>query len=475
MFLSTRLPAVAATVLAFSLAACTVGPDYQPPFLKLPNRWKERASVSDLPVPDRWWTLFRSSTLNNLVDRALANNQDLRAALARVETARALTGVERAGFFPQIDFQSTAAYEHLSANSVGANLPAGARFPRLERDRYRTFLNLNYEVDLWGRIRRSVEGARANEDAAADRFAAQSLIIAAEVARNYFLALSFDLQEQVLQETISLRGEARDLQQSRFEGGLANEMDVARARTELELARNDMAAIERQRGAVEHALAVLCGEAPASFSLAKNRRMPSPPSVPAAQPSTILQRRPDVRAAEQDLRAANADIGVAIANFLPSFTLIGTGGLESVGAEDFLEWRSRTANIGPQVNIPVFQGGRLRANLRGAYARYEESAATYRQTILTSFREIEDAILDIKAFTKQRTAVAAALSAAQDTSRLARLRYDRGLASYFEVVDADRTVLTTRLLLAQLEGQRLVATVQLLRALGGGWSGSSLK
>jgi multidrug efflux system outer membrane protein len=475
MLFTSRLPAATATVLAFGLAACTVGPDYQPPFLKLPSRWKERPTVSDLPIPDRWWTLFKSSTLNNLVDRALANNQDIRAALARVETARALTGVERAGLFPQIDFQSTATYEHSSANAIGANLPAGARAPRLERDRYRTFLSLNYELDLWGRVRRGVERARATEEATFDRYAAQSLIVAAEVARNYFLALSFDLQEQVIQETISLRAEARDLQQSRFEGGLANEMDVARARTELELARNDLAAIERQRGAVEHALAVLCGEAPASFSLAKNRRLPAPPSVPAGLPSTILQRRPDVRAAEQDLRAANADIGVAIANFLPTFTLVGTGGLESVGAEDFLEWRSRTANIGPQVSIPVFQGGRLRSNLRGAYSRYEENAAAYQQTILTAFREIEDAILDIKAFTKQRSAVAAALSAAQDTSRLARLRYDRGLASYFEVVDADRTVLTTRLLLAQLDGQRLVATVQLLRALGGGWSGSSMK
>lgn len=457
------------------LPACTVGPDFETPFLKLPGRWKERSYVSDLPVPDQWWTLFKSSTLNTLVTRALNNNQDLRAALARVESARALTGVQRAGLFPQVDFQSTQAYEHSSANSIGANLPAGARAPMLERDRYRSFLNLNYEVDLWGRVRRGVEGARANEAAAADRFAAQSLIVAAEVARNYFLALSLDAQEQIIRETISLREEARSLQQSRFEGGLANEMDVARARTELELAKNDFAAIERQRGAIEHALAVLCGEFPAGFSLAKNRKFPSPPSVPAGLPSTVLQRRPDIRAAEQDLRSANADIGVATANFYPAFTLVGTGGLESVGAEDFLEWRSRTANIGPQVSIPVFQGGRLRSNLRGAQARFDESSATYQQTILTAFREVEDSILDLKAFGKQRSAVAAALSAAQDTSRLARLRYDRGLASYFEVVDADRTVLTTRLTLAQLDGQRLVATVQLLRALGGGWSGSSLK
>ena len=463
-----------ATLLVL-IPACTVGPDYERPFSKISSRWKERATVSDQPVPDQWWTLFKSSTLNGLVNRALANNQDLYAAFARVENARALTGVERADFFPQLDSTSSAAYERSSLNAIGANLPPGANTPRLERDRYRSFVNLSYEVDLWGRVRRSVRGARAREFAAIDQLDGQRLIVAAEVARAYFLALSFDLQEQILRETISLRDEALSLQQSRFQGGLANEMDVARARTELELARNDIAAIERQRGALEHALAVLVGEVPANFSLAENRRLPSPPHVPAGLPSTVLQRRPDIRAAEQTLVAANEDIGVATASFFPTFTLVGSGGLESVGAEDFLEWNSKAGSIGPQISVPIFQGGRLKANLRATRARYDEMLANYQQTILTAFREVEDAMLDLKAYERQRSAVSAALSAAQDTSRLARLRYERGLASYFEVVDADRTVLTTRLLLAQLDGQRLVATVQMLRALGGGWAGSGLK
>ncbi|MES2737911.1 MAG: efflux transporter outer membrane subunit [Verrucomicrobiota bacterium] len=455
------------------VSSCVVGPDYQSPEAKVSKRWKQRADVSDLPVPDQWWTLFRDSSLNGLVDRALANNLDLRAGLARVDAARALTGVQQANWFPQLNLQNNATYEHSSANSIGANLPTGATLPNLERDRHRASLGLNYEVDLWGRVRRSVEGAKAREDASVDTLAAQRLVIAAEVARSYFLAASLDNQEQILRETISLREEARKLQQSRFEGGLANEMDVARARTELELAKNDFAAIERQRGAVENSLAVLCGDAPADFGLSKNRRLPAPPRVPAGMPSTLLQRRPDIRSAEQTLRAANADIGVAKANFYPVFSLTGSGGLESVGAEDFFEWKSRTASIGPQLTVPIFQGGRLRGNLRAAQARYDESLATYRQTILTSLREVEDAMLDLRAFQKQRTAVASAVASSQDTSRLSRLRYDKGLASYFEVVDADRVVLTTRLTLAQLDGQRLTSTVQLLRALGGGWKGVS--
>lgn len=474
---SLRLSSTSCTLAltaAVALTSCTVGPDYDRPGVKMSDRWKQRGDVSDLPIPDQWWTLFKDRSLNGLVDQALANNLDLRAAQARVDTARALIGVERADWFPQLSMTNNANYEYLSANSVGANLPAGAGLPPLERDRHRASLGLNYEVDLWGRVRRSVERAKANTEASVDNLAAQRLIIAAEVARSYFLVASLDSQEQILRETINLREEARKLQQSRFEGGLANEMDVARARTELELAKSDFAAIERQRGAVEHALAVLCGETPAGFNLAKNRRLPAPPRVPSGMPSTLLQRRPDIRAAEQSLRAANAEIGVAKANFFPVFSLVGTGGFESIGAEDFFEWKSRTANLGPQLSIPIFQGGRLRANLRAAYGRYEESAATYQQTILTSLREVEDAMLDLKAFQKQRTAVAAAMSAAQDTSRLSRLRYDKGLASYFEVVDADRVVLTTRLTLAQLDGQRLTASVQLLRALGGGWAGSSM-
>lgn len=472
LILSLRSPArcVLVGIALVAFASCTVGPNFQVPEMKFSKRWKQSSDVSDLPVPDQWWTLFKDRTLNGLVDRALANNQDLRGALARVETARALSGVERANWFPQLNLQNNANYEHLSANSIGANLPAGAGLPPLERDRHQAYLGLNYELDLWGRVRRSVEGGKAREDATVDNLSAQRLVIAAEVARSYFLAASLDNQEQILRETISLREEARKLQQSRFEGGLANEMDVARARTELELAKNDLAAIERQRGAVEHSLAVLCGEMPSDFQLSNNRRLPAPPRIPAGLPGSLLQRRPDIRAAEQSLRAANADIGVAKANFYPVFSLTGSGGFESVGAEDFFEWRSRAASIGPQLTVPIFQGGRLRGNLRAAQARYDESLASYKQTILTSMREVEDAMLDLRAFGKQRAAVAAAVASAQDTSRLSRLRYDKGLASYFEVVDADRVVLTTRLTLAQLDGQRLTATVQMLRAIGGGWA-----
>jgi len=458
--------------LSLVLAGCTVGPDFKLPEMHLTPRWKSRADVSDLALPDAWWTLYRSPALNRLVEQALVANQDLAAALARVETARAMTGVEKAAWFPQLGMQNSMTLERVSGSSFGANLPPGIPLPSLERDRHQAFATLNYELDLWGKVRRSVEGAKAREGAAIEQVATQRLVIAAEVARNYFLAASLDSQRQILSETIDLRGEAVKLQQSRFQGGLANEMDVARARTELELARHDLIGVERQRGNAANAIALLCGAAPADFQLASSLSVPGVPRIGPGLPASLLQRRPDLRAAEQTMREANASIGVATANFYPSFKLIGSGGIESIGAEDFLDWKNKAGSIGPQLTLPIFQGGRLRGNLRASQAKYDESVANYRQAILKALQEVENATVDLNAYTRQRSAVSAALDAAQETSKLARIRYDKGLASYFEVVDADRTVLTTRLLRAQIDGQRLSASVQLIRSIGGGWGGS---
>jgi multidrug efflux system outer membrane protein len=246
-------------------------------------------------------------------------------------------------------------------------------------------------------------------------------------------------------------------------------MDVSRARTELELARNDLASLERQRGNAENALAVVCGQIPSTFRIARSAALPSPPRVPGGMPSTLLQRRPDIRAAEQKMREANAQIGVAQASFFPAFKIGGTGGLESIGTVDFLDAKSRTLTIGPSMTLPIFQGGKLKANLAASKARYDETLAAYRQSILTAIREVEDSMLDAQGYARQSSALNAAIAAAQETQRLAELRYQKGLASYFEVVDANRTVLNAKLLAAQIDGQRLVASVAMLKALGGGW------
>ncbi|MCB1276388.1 efflux transporter outer membrane subunit [Prosthecobacter sp.] len=454
-----------------ALASCNVGPNFKLPEVLMPSHWKNggRSSTADIPVPGEWWKLFGSSELDRLVAKALDGNQELRSALARVETARALVGVQQADWFPQLTMKDAMQYERLSNTSFGANLPAGVALPKTQRRRFQNLIELGWEFDLWGRVRRGVEASKASQFAALETLSAQRLTVAAEVARLYFLTHSLDRQMEVVRGTQTWRDEALKLQESRFKGGLANEMDVARARTELELAHNDLAALERQRGNAENALAVICGEIPSMFHIAKSSSQPSPPKVPGGLPSNLLQRRPDIRAAEQKMREANAKVGVSKADFFPAFSIVGSGGLESIGAAHFYDSRSRVLTIGPSMTLPMFQGGRLRANYKASKAAYEETLANYRQSILVALQEVEDSMLDARAYAKQASALNAAIEAAKETQRLAELRYQKGLASYFEVVDANRTVLNTQLLAAQVEGQRLFASVAMLKALGGGW------
>lgn len=452
------------------LSSCTVGPDFRLPPVLMPAKWKNgSSSVGDLPVPNEWWRLFNSRELDTLVTQALANNQELRGALARVETARVLVGVQEADWFPQLNMKNAMTYERLSLTSFGANLPAGIPLPGIHRRRFQNLFEMGWELDLWGRVRRGVEGAKANEAAVAETLAAQRLSLAAEVARLYFLARSMDKQIQIVNDTIGLRQEAQSLQESRFKGGLANEMDVSRARTEVELARSDLAALERQRGNAENALAVICGQLPSTFRLPRSGSLPAAPRVPGGIPSSLLQRRPDIRAAEQRMREANAKVGVAKASFFPTFQIGGSGGLESIGAAQFYDARSRILSIGPSMTLPIFQGGRLSANYKASKFQYEETLATYQQSLLKALQEVEDSMSDAKAYGRQASALNAAIGAASDTERLADLRYQKGLASYFEVVEGNRTILNAKLLAAQVEGQRLIATVAMLKALGGGW------
>lgn len=470
-----KMPMKRLLLLCLALPACVKGPNYERPSLTglLGGKWKhsDKANAKAQPLPDEWWKVFGSSTLNGLVNKALSSNLELAGAQARVETARALVGAKRSEWFPQIGSTSNINTQRLSEAGFGANLPPqfGSVADLLRRDNYKSSLDMSYELDLWGRVKRSVESASASARAADEGLLTQRLMVASEVARNYFLLRSLDAQVKVLHDTIALREEALKLQKSRFDGGMANEMDVTRARAEHELARADLAAMERQRGSVEHALAVLCGQSPSSFTVSVEPTLSSPPSLSMAVPSTLLQSRPDIRAAEAELQAASAEIGVAEASFFPTFKLTGSAGLESVKGTDFLNWENRVLSIGPSVTVPVLTGGKLKANLRASKSRYDEALAKYKQTILVALREVEDSLLDLQSFAQQRSAIEAALKAADETSRLARVRYDKGLASYFEVVEADRTVLATKLSLSQLDGQRLVSSVLLAKAMGGGW------
>ncbi len=462
-----RLLIPAAAVL---LGSCTLGPDFALPGLSGGSKWKETSATPGSRLPDQWWRLFNDRELNRLVDRALANNNDLAAAKARLDTARALVGLDRARMFPTLDLNGSAGIARNSEQTVAQNLPPGVSID-LENQRYRGTFDLAYDPDLWGRNKRLLEASAAQAAAAEALLDARRLGIATEVARQYFLLCGLDDQERVLTETIRSRKDTLDIQASRADAGLIDGLSTSQARTELELANNDLALVQRQRGSAEHALAVLCGSRPSDFSVAKRGLGASMPAIRAGLPAEVLGRRPDVRAAEQELRAANARIGVAEAAFYPNFTLGASGGLESLEAGDFLRWENRVLSLGAGVAAPVFDGGTNRANFDAAVSRRDEALANYGNTLLVSLREVEDAVTDLRGLSRSRTSLEKALASARDTRRLADERFDKGLSSYLEVVEADRTVLRVQLVLAQIASQQRITLAALAKALGGGWSG----
>jgi multidrug efflux system outer membrane protein len=462
--LITLLPA------ALLLAACTVGPDFLKPDLAGGDDWKQTRATAGARLPDDWWKLYNDRDLNRLVKRALDANNDLAAAKARVETSRALVGLDRARMFPRLDLTGSAGYARRSEEATVGNLPPGFTIDLTDTN-YRGSFDLAYDLDLWGRNRRALEASQADAAAAAALYDAQRLGVATEVARQYFLLRGLDAQEVVLLETIKSRQETLELQQNKADAGLIDGLSTSQARTELELARNDLALVERQRGAAEHALAVLCGARPSDFDLPAGKMTSTLPKILAGTPAEVLNRRPDVRAAEEELRAANARIGVAQAAFYPNFSLGGSAGYESLGAENFLDWENRILSIGANVAAPIFDAGSNRAAFDAAVSRRDEALARYRNTLLVALREVEDSITDLKGLARSRDALEKALASARDTQRISQERYDKGLSSYLEVVEAGRTVLRVQLVLAQIDSQQRITLAALAKALGGGWQG----
>jgi multidrug efflux system outer membrane protein len=452
------------------LGSCTLGPDFQLPGTAGGTQWKESKSTAPTRLPDAWWRLFNDRELNRLVDRALAANLDLAAAKARVDTSRALVGVDQARLFPTLDLSGSGGINRFSRDGLGANLPPGVVIP-LEQQRYRSTFNLAYDPDLWGRNKRTIEASSAQAAAADALLDSQRLGIATEVARQYFLLRGLDAQTAVLQSTIQSRQEALDIQKSRTDAGLTDGLATSRARTEVELANNDLSLVQRQRGSAEHALAVLCGMAPAEFAISRSQAESTLPIIRPGLPAQVLARRPDVRAAEQNLRAANARIGIAEAAFYPNFNLLASGGFESIDVARFLDWENRVLSLGAGITAPLFDGGTNKANEKAARSRYDEALAAYRQALLIALREVEDALVDLKGLASSRKALENALKSSEETRDLAQERYKKGLTSYFEVVDSERGVLVIQLALSKIHAEQRITLAALAKALGGGWSG----
>ncbi len=459
---ASRIVALALGSLVL-LAGCTVGPNFKRPAVAAPMGWKEAVVATNAPVlATAWWKIFNDAELDALEAQAVDANQDLKRALARVAEARAIARVSKADLYPSLT--AGGAYSRRRQSENRDNVA-----PKLESDDFSSSFDLNYELDVWGRVRRNVEASKADAAAAATDLEVVLLTLTADVARNYQSLRSLDNEKAVIEATIALRLDAVRLQETRNQAGLINQVDVTRARTELANVEAELDAIRRSRAQVEHALAVLCGQAPANFAVAAKVTSIVPPVIPAGLPSELLQRRPDVVAAEHNLEAANARIGVVKAAFFPTIKLTGVAGLASADLGTFVEAPSRIWSLGPSVHLPIFEGGRNRANLKAAEARYEQHVAAYRGAVLNAFRDVEDSLSDLSTLAAQAEAISRALASARDTATLANERYQKGLTSYLDVVDAQRAALQAERQDTQLRGQRAVSTILLAKALGGGW------
>jgi multidrug efflux system outer membrane protein len=467
--------------LAAALAACSVAPQYQRP-ADVPGaayketvpesaQWK-RADPSEALARGEWWTVFGDRKLDELQAAAGAANPTLKAGLARLVQARAAAGVAESQRAPQVDAGAGVTRLRVSPASLG--LPAGADVPA--QTLWRAQLSASYEVDLFGRVANTVAAARADLAQTEGLYRSLLLAIQGDVAQTYLTLRGLDAEVALLADTVRLREEGLALVDHRFKAGEIAELDVARARTELATTRAERVALERRRAELEHALAALVGRTPAEIDIEHRPLVFAPVAIPPGLPSELLERRPDIAAAEQAMAAANARIGVARAAWFPRLTLTGLLGLEAADSGDLFRASSRTWALGPVAGtalaMTLFDGGRRAANEAGARAAFDETAAEYRQTVLVAVREVEDGLSGLRILAQQAREQADSVEAAQRAAALSSARYRAGYVNYLEVIDAERQVLATQRGLTQVERERALATVALVRALGGGWDAS---
>jgi NodT family efflux transporter outer membrane factor (OMF) lipoprotein len=471
------LTALALTVL---LASCTLGPKYTrptvpaaPAYSEQPpasytesNGWKA-AQPGDSTLRGDWWTLFGDPELAALEVQVPAANQTLRAAEASFRQARAAIRFNRAALYPTI---STG--PEISSNRLSSNNPAG-----VQGRNYGSFVlpvDVSYEADLWGRIRRAITAARENYQAAAADLENVKLILQSELAIDYFEAHSLDAQKQLLDNNVAAFERALQLTQNRYNGGIASKAEVAQAQTQLSQTQAQDIDVETARAEYEHAIAVLIGKNPEEFKLPVVPLKRMPPVIPTGVPSQLLERRPDIAIAERRMAAQNEQIGIARAAFFPQLLITATGGLQSGSIVDWFAWPSRFWAVGPQVAQYIFDAGRRRAQLESVQAGYDITIADYRQSTLTAFREVEDNLAALRILEQESAKQQEAIAAAENSVELAINRYKGGLVTYLEVITAQNIALSNQRTGVDLMRRRMDASVLLIRALGGGWDTSKL-
>ena len=459
----------------FLLGGCTVGPKYVRPSTDVPADYKENkdwkvAQPSAEALKGKWWEVYQDTQLNGLEEKIDVSNQNLKSAQAQFLQARAAVRISRSFLFPTVTADPVISRNHLSQNRPLAISTTQSAYA----DYQVPAVDASYELDVWGRVRRTVEQSRSQAQASAADLASVSLSLHAELAMDYFELRGLDAQIQLLTSTVEAFQKALELTQSRFNGGLASGVDVAQARTQLETARGQLIDQGVQRAAFEHAIAVLTGQPPSTFALAPLPLDVPPPMIPPGLPSDLLERRPDVSAAERRMQAANAQIGIARAAYFPLITLTGQGGFESIAAGTLFQGPSGLWAVGGSALETLFDAGRRRGTSEQAKAAYDQSIDNYRQTVLTAFQEVEDNLAALRILQDEAQTEDVAVGAAKHSLELSITRYKGGVANYLEVTTAQNAALTDEVTALTILTRRMTASVLLIKAIGGGWDVSQI-
>ena len=465
-----RLKPLAALVLV-ALQGCSMAPTYKVPSIDLPAGYREQtrdgpwhsAQPADQRVP-QGWALYHDAQLDNLQQQLLTANPDLAAALAHFDAAQAYASQLHAGLFPQI----TASAQPLRQRQSDSRPLRGTTQPSVYNSNT-AGVSLSYDLDLWGKIRNQVAAGDAQVQASGDDLAVAQLSLQHQLATLYVQLNGLDAQDRILNNSLEDYSQALQLTRSRYAGQIASELDLTRAQNQLAEAKAQRDEVQGQRNLTEHAIAELVGVPASDFSLPPSRQLIALPQTPSQLPSQLLQRRPDIAAAERRVFAANANIGVAKAAWYPDFSLTGLIGGQTQGVGNLLSAGNRYWELGPLMNVPIFDGGRLSANERQAKAEFEEASAQYRSQVLKAIREVEDNLAQLRDLQQEAQDEQAAADAAQHTQALAMNSYQAGAVSYLDVVTAQTAALQAQRTLQAVQTRQLQASVGLLTALGGGW------
>ena len=463
---------ISAVLLA--LTACTVGPDYVRPTTDVPPSYKEadgwkKAQPKDDAAKGPWWETFNDSLLNTLEERVAISNQNVAAAEAQYRQARALVQAARAGYFPTITAGASVVRSRRSSNVGGASSFSSSGIAtdfQLPGD-------FSWELDIWGKVRRQVEASQAGAEASAANLEAVRLSMQAELAVDYFALRSLDAQKQLLDATAAAYEKSLQLTKNRYVSGISSRLDVVLAETLLKNTQAQAIDTSVQRAQFEHAIAVLVGTPASVFSLDAAPLSAVPPAIPIGVPSELLERRPDIASAERSVAAANAQIGVAIAAFYPTITLSASGGFEASHLSKWLTWPSRFWSVGTSVAETVFEGGLRSALTDQARAAYDASVASYRQTVLTAFQEVEDNLATLRILEDEAGVQDEAVKAATQAVTISTNQYKAGTATYLDVIVTQAAALNNERTLITIQGRRMVAGALLIKALGGGWNESA--